>query len=433
MYAQKEKSKQNKSRAVANSVAQKGKNVKQGFGFLDNTNVIQRKTHIEHKTEKVTFGTGKSDEVGVKMIAWLDPKKEMVGTSTGSPQHALYTAVQKETTVPMIRGHLLNHDLGGFGVAQNLYPITSSANSKHKTNVENPVGDELFKANNTAGSGIYYEVNVNGVQNTAKDIAKNNASFVCTAYKVTGMTDTSTGTKGAKLIDTEIISNPKKSNTNKKLRGQAIALNGTTLKKTKKKVLPKWDHSGRSGGLIEFNQKFTITAAPNGSAIQKKPLTDYNTDELDAVIGELNSILRDIIEQREDDSLFWENSPSTELLLLIGSYYDFISAESSLKESPLFNKQINIEQNTQEEASIHADKLTEYLGMYLNFMDDLYMLLSRVEQEVPAHLESEHEVGYEVKKDPNTADNAGNHFHGAAYGDDEPEIEYEYEYEYEYE
>ena len=36
MYTQVEKSKENKSRAVANSVTQKKSNVKQGFGFVDN-------------------------------------------------------------------------------------------------------------------------------------------------------------------------------------------------------------------------------------------------------------------------------------------------------------------------------------------------------------------------------------------------------------
>lgn len=364
--------------------------------------IIQRKTKIEHKTEKVTFGAGESNEVGVKMTAWLNPKKAMVGTSTGNPQLALYKAVQNKTSVPMIRGHLLNHDLGGFGVAQNLYPITSSANSKHKTNVENPVGDELFKADKTAGLGIYYEVNVKGVKNTAKDIAENNASFVFKAYKVTGMTHTSTGTKGTKFIDTEIISNPKESNTNKKLRGQAIALNGTTLKKTKKKVLPNWDHKGRSGGLIEFKDKFNITAAPNGSAIQKKPITEHNKDEIDAVLYDLKNIRRDIIEQREDDIQFWKEPPNTELLLSIESYRDFIESGLSLKEDPLFEKKIDIGLNTPEELSIYTDKLTEYLGMYLNFMEYISKfssqkdrLIAGYEHGIEAHYSEKDEGGRE--------------------------------------
>jgi len=45
MYAQVEKSKENKSRAIAKSLAQKKSNVKQGFGFIDNrpNTITQRK------------------------------------------------------------------------------------------------------------------------------------------------------------------------------------------------------------------------------------------------------------------------------------------------------------------------------------------------------------------------------------------------------
>jgi len=38
-----------------------------------------------------------------------------------------------------VRGHLLNHDLGGPGVAQNLFPITGQANIDHKNVVENTI------------------------------------------------------------------------------------------------------------------------------------------------------------------------------------------------------------------------------------------------------------------------------------------------------
>ena len=53
MYAQVEKPKENKSRAVANSVAQKKSNVKQGFGFVDNrlkNNII---VQLQQKTKGV--------------------------------------------------------------------------------------------------------------------------------------------------------------------------------------------------------------------------------------------------------------------------------------------------------------------------------------------------------------------------------------------
>lgn len=72
MYAQVEKSKENKSSSLANSVAQKKSNAKQGFGFVDNrpeavtqrklqTKVIQGKkgggSHGKHLHFKVTTVT----------------------------------------------------------------------------------------------------------------------------------------------------------------------------------------------------------------------------------------------------------------------------------------------------------------------------------------------------------------------------------------
>ena len=49
MYKQVEKPKENRSRVVANSVAQKKSRVKQGFAFVDNRpeTVVQRKLPIQ--------------------------------------------------------------------------------------------------------------------------------------------------------------------------------------------------------------------------------------------------------------------------------------------------------------------------------------------------------------------------------------------------
>ncbi len=58
MYAQIEKSKENKSRAVANSVAQKKSNLKQGFGFVDNRSevIAQRKfQNVANHTSQETI------------------------------------------------------------------------------------------------------------------------------------------------------------------------------------------------------------------------------------------------------------------------------------------------------------------------------------------------------------------------------------------
>jgi len=53
-----------------------------------------------------------------------------------------------------IRGHLLNHNLGGEGTNENLTPINIAANNKHKTTIENPLKDKVKKD----GTVVFYEV-----------------------------------------------------------------------------------------------------------------------------------------------------------------------------------------------------------------------------------------------------------------------------------
>lgn len=55
-----------------------------------------------------------------------------------------------------IKGHLLNHNLGGPGTAANLFPITTQANADHKSRVENLAKEKV----NTELYWVRYEVNV---------------------------------------------------------------------------------------------------------------------------------------------------------------------------------------------------------------------------------------------------------------------------------
>ena len=275
--------------ATANSVAQNKGEGQLRFGLDGKTNVIQRKTHITHKTKQVTY-SGKKDEVGIEMQAWLDPNRPVVGSSTGTPQLALFNAVNYAAgSTPMIRGHLLNHDLGGFGVAYNLYPITSQANAKHKVHVENPVGQALKDQVTASGAGIYYSVKVKNAKNTAAQIGTSEARFMCKAQKVKNMTASSVGDlHGPKILETEIKSKPNADN--QKNRGTAIEKSGP-LKSAKKEVLSTWDHHGRAG-MLNFLSIFTHTAAgPNheGKAIQIYSLKEIsNPAEAAALVDEHN-------------------------------------------------------------------------------------------------------------------------------------------------
>lgn len=68
-------------------------------------------------------------------------------------------ALQRHTSIlsrnHYLKGHLLNHDLGGPGLAFNLFPITSKANFLHYYKVEYPVKKLL-----ALGAEVEYNVDV---------------------------------------------------------------------------------------------------------------------------------------------------------------------------------------------------------------------------------------------------------------------------------
>ena len=81
-----------------------------------------------------------------------------------------------------IRGHLLNENLGGLGIAGNMFPLTANANKNHLTFAEKIVKEWAKDPLNY----IWYEVKVSGVKaqlNGAQKDATNfvNCSFICNA------------------------------------------------------------------------------------------------------------------------------------------------------------------------------------------------------------------------------------------------------------
>jgi hypothetical protein len=79
-----------------------------------------------------------------------------------------------------IKGHLLNDNLGGPGVAENLFPITAQANKNHEAQVESWVKDKV----NLQGHWVYYRVLVAEQGHDlkqGKDASWVNADFECEA------------------------------------------------------------------------------------------------------------------------------------------------------------------------------------------------------------------------------------------------------------
>lgn len=197
-----DKSQENKSQSVANNFSQKQGGKALTFQFVDNRSeavtqrklqemanthvismsspiqtksnrAIQRVTSIKYDTTEFDMENGKKEIVGKEMEATLDPNDKIRGSAPGNGVQALLMNTLKFNGYKrMVRGHLLNGQLGGLGIAANLFPITTQANAKHKNHVENPIKDQITK-----GKEIKYSVTV-ASQNK---MSNPTAAFVCNA------------------------------------------------------------------------------------------------------------------------------------------------------------------------------------------------------------------------------------------------------------
>lgn len=127
------------------------------------------KTEIKHTPASITW-EGATGIVGKEMEAKLNPEDVVTGSATNPNNMTdIDHKVAEYNKGNYARGHLLNHDLGGYAVPENLYPITSGANAHHAQAVEYPVKKALMEAKANKGSGnnpdkqgIYYKVLVKG-------------------------------------------------------------------------------------------------------------------------------------------------------------------------------------------------------------------------------------------------------------------------------
>ncbi len=134
---------------------------------------------------RYTSGTLVGKTVGKEMVADpLGPDHPMGQEPSGDNiwRSILVTDPGQPNDRKYIRGHLLNHQVGGTGAAQNLFPITAAANDNHESRIESRVKQWV----NSERKWVYYRVevtNINAVVNPAGPIVNNriDAHFVCTA------------------------------------------------------------------------------------------------------------------------------------------------------------------------------------------------------------------------------------------------------------
>lgn len=145
--------------------------------------------------QRVYFKTGQSplgDTWGLEMIARQLGPNHPQGFGPKGQRNLMRVLPTLRKLFPgsenhFIRGHLLNDNLGGPGLPENMFPITEKANHEHEQYVEAYVKDWV----NNKGYFVYYHVKV---QITDSHIVNKNslndpdnyinANFICEAYPI---------------------------------------------------------------------------------------------------------------------------------------------------------------------------------------------------------------------------------------------------------
>lgn len=123
---------------------------------------VQAKSVVRNSGQSFSWN-GQNTIVGKKMEAWLDPHDPVQGESANinADQTDMMDAIRTHYGIyggDLVKGHLLNDNLGGKALNNNLFPITRAANKQHLMTTENYAKDQLW----THQSPIWYKIEVSG-------------------------------------------------------------------------------------------------------------------------------------------------------------------------------------------------------------------------------------------------------------------------------
>lgn len=139
-----------------------------GTQITDPSQVLQAKSKVQNIGTTFSWGHNKT-VVGHQMKAWLDPSDPLKGesASVNTDQTPMMDALRRQYVInggDLVKGHLLNDNLGGKALNNNLFPITRAANKQHLITTENYAKKELWQN----GHALWYTVNVTGVPDITK-------------------------------------------------------------------------------------------------------------------------------------------------------------------------------------------------------------------------------------------------------------------------
>jgi hypothetical protein len=152
---------------------------------------VQLKSKVRNTGQAFTWGPNKT-MVGHSMKAWLDPHQPLRGesASANTDQTPMMDALRAHFTInggDLVKGHLLNDNLGGKALNNNLFPITRAANKQHLMTTENYAKTQLW----THAQPIWYSVDVTGTPNATQSHHQFNVALgpwnMATGHEGTGI------------------------------------------------------------------------------------------------------------------------------------------------------------------------------------------------------------------------------------------------------
>jgi len=223
-----------------------------------NSAVIQLVSDIKYDTAEFDLEDGTKEVVGKKMVARLESGDQLKGSAPGDGvQGGLMETLKAVGYKRMIRGHLLNGQLGGLGIALNLFPITAKANSQHKVHVENRV-KKLIKD----GKDVDYTVTVTGAANK---VTSPKADFDC---EVKDLTKQGGDESFSEIVSSDPGKTTKSSPTEGKVKNSQKGISFPTS------GLPKgWGESGKG-----YNNNDHLNSVKHITTLNQNPLKGLTND-----------------------------------------------------------------------------------------------------------------------------------------------------------
>ena len=179
-----------------------------------NKHDVDADNKISFFQEQRTFNLGKddtgkdvivNDTVGVRMVASvLTPLHPKGSGPKDSALKSIFTHLETQGATGAhgyIKGHLLNDNLGGPGVAENLYPISQQANAEHSAKIETKaksvVNDEHF--------WVHYEVSVGNEKITELPVVAGKPKVVAIDADLTARLSKLHATGGGKTLVESVV------------------------------------------------------------------------------------------------------------------------------------------------------------------------------------------------------------------------------------